>query len=213
MNRLRELRLEKMWLQSYVAELLEISTPAYCFYENKKREIPINTLIKLSNLFNVSIDYLLGRTDIKNFSDSNTTTASSTPNNSTKIPILRKTSEESSIFNSENIDGYEFAPSKYVKDNYEYFYLKVLDDSMNLKFQKNDLILVQKQDFLENGDIGVILVNKSETTIRKYIFQNNFVILQPMSFNTKYATQAYIPNSKYIKIVGKVILHFGEVQK
>lgn len=63
MNRLRELRELRKITQSDVANQLHISRQSYNFYENGQREPNLEMLIKLSDFYQVSIDYLLGRTD------------------------------------------------------------------------------------------------------------------------------------------------------
>lgn len=65
-NRLKSLRSEKEVGQKDIADFLNISTSAYGFYEQGKRKPPSEILNKLAEYFNVSVDYLLGRTDIKN---------------------------------------------------------------------------------------------------------------------------------------------------
>ncbi|KMT22974.1 helix-turn-helix domain-containing protein [Clostridium cylindrosporum] len=65
-SRLKELRREKDILQKDVAEKLNISTSAYGFYEQGKRTPDLTTLELLADFFNVSVDYLLGRTNNKN---------------------------------------------------------------------------------------------------------------------------------------------------
>lgn len=60
---LKKLRLEKHLLQKDVAQYLGLTTKAYCFYELGEREPSIETLIKLCDLFEVSADYLIGRSD------------------------------------------------------------------------------------------------------------------------------------------------------
>jgi transcriptional regulator with XRE-family HTH domain len=61
--RLKELRNMKGVLQSDVAKMLDVSTRAYRHYENGDREPNIFTLITLADFFNVSLDYLVGRSD------------------------------------------------------------------------------------------------------------------------------------------------------
>lgn len=62
-ERLKELRLEKGTKQKDVAEYIGLTTKAYCFYELGKREPSIQTLSKLCDYFDVSADYLIGRSD------------------------------------------------------------------------------------------------------------------------------------------------------
>ncbi|MBR1431654.1 helix-turn-helix transcriptional regulator [Ruminococcus sp.] len=58
---LKELRQEKGDTQSDVASALNISQKAYSYYERGEREPSIDMLIQISNYFNVTVDYLLGR--------------------------------------------------------------------------------------------------------------------------------------------------------
>ena len=66
MNRLKSLREEKGLFQSDIAKVLGVSIAAVGFYENEKRDMSPETIIKLAEYFNVSTDYLLGKTDIRN---------------------------------------------------------------------------------------------------------------------------------------------------
>lgn len=66
MNRLRELRIEKDLLQSDIAKLINKSERTVGFYETGERDMNTETLAILANFFNVSIDYLLGKSDIRN---------------------------------------------------------------------------------------------------------------------------------------------------
>lgn len=65
-TRLKELRMKKEKLQKDVAEYLEITTSAYGYYENGLRQPSPDVLLKLAEYFDVSIDYLLGRSNISN---------------------------------------------------------------------------------------------------------------------------------------------------
>ncbi len=62
-RRIRELREDHDFSQRKVAEILKMKQPQYFRYEQGFRDIPTDILISLSDLYNVSIDYLLGRTD------------------------------------------------------------------------------------------------------------------------------------------------------
>ena len=65
-ERLKLLRLEIKLTQKEIAEKLGISQQAYAVWETGKRNPNQKTLNILSDFFNVSTDYLLGNTDIKN---------------------------------------------------------------------------------------------------------------------------------------------------
>ncbi len=57
---LRELREQHSYRQEYIAKYLGITQQTYSNYELGLREIPLHHIIKLSNLYQVSTDYLLG---------------------------------------------------------------------------------------------------------------------------------------------------------
>lgn len=128
-----------------------------------------------------------------------------------KVPVVGKISAGMPILAVENIEGYEYAPSSQIKEGYIYFYLRVQGDSMNLKFNEGDIVLVQKQDTLENDEIGVILVDGNDATVKKYKSENGLVILEPMSTNPENTVQIYNPEKISIKIIGKVISYQGKV--
>ena len=66
MNRIKELRLEKGLLQSDIAKIINKTDRIIGFYESGERDPNTETLSLLADFFNVSIDYLLGKSDIRN---------------------------------------------------------------------------------------------------------------------------------------------------
>ncbi len=65
-ERLKQLREEKELRQGDIAKVLNITASAYGFYEQKRIEPNIEVLNKLASFYDVSVDYILGRTDIRN---------------------------------------------------------------------------------------------------------------------------------------------------
>lgn len=64
-ERIRNLREDKDLTQTNLAEYLHITQRTYSRYENDERAIPIEILSKLADYHQTSVDYLIGRTDIK----------------------------------------------------------------------------------------------------------------------------------------------------
>ena len=62
-ERLIEQRKLNKLTQRQVADCLKIAQPSYIRYENGTSEPSLETLVKLADLFDVTIDYLLGRTE------------------------------------------------------------------------------------------------------------------------------------------------------
>ncbi len=69
MNRIKQLREEKGWSQEDLGRMLSVQKSAVSKYENERIPLTGETLILLSKIFNVSIDYLLGITDIRHPTD------------------------------------------------------------------------------------------------------------------------------------------------
>lgn len=63
--RIRDLRGDHDLSQTAVAKLLGMSQTGYSKYETGENDIPTRVLLVLADLYGVSVDYLLGRTDIK----------------------------------------------------------------------------------------------------------------------------------------------------
>jgi transcriptional regulator with XRE-family HTH domain len=64
-NRLRDLREDRDLKQKDIADLLKIHQTTYSDYELNKLNIPVPVLHTLADFYNVSVDYLLGRTGEK----------------------------------------------------------------------------------------------------------------------------------------------------
>ncbi len=67
--RLRELRQSKQLTQEELSKILKIPRSTYANYENGSREPDNNTISLISDYFNVSVDYLFGKTDIKKYTE------------------------------------------------------------------------------------------------------------------------------------------------
>lgn len=63
--RLRDLREDSDKKQKHLAEVLGCTQQAYSRYENQKAQLSYELLFTLADYYNTSIDYLLGRTDIR----------------------------------------------------------------------------------------------------------------------------------------------------
>ena len=66
-QKIRDLREDADLTQTEISRQLNISQRAYSHYENGTRDIPTDILIAIADFYNVSIDYLLERTDKKHF--------------------------------------------------------------------------------------------------------------------------------------------------
>ncbi|MBD5117882.1 MAG: helix-turn-helix transcriptional regulator [Clostridiales bacterium] len=61
--RLRELRKAKKWTQEEAAKQFDVPLRTYCRYESGERETPFPIAVRIADVFQVSLDYLAGRTN------------------------------------------------------------------------------------------------------------------------------------------------------
>lgn len=66
-KRIRDLREDKDLTQREMGEILVCSQRVYSNYERGDLDIPTEILIKLADFHNVSVDYILNRTDVRTF--------------------------------------------------------------------------------------------------------------------------------------------------
>ena len=64
-QRIQALRTDADMSQRQLSEILHISQRSYSHYETGSRNIPVEMLIRLANYYDISVDYLVGRTDKK----------------------------------------------------------------------------------------------------------------------------------------------------
>ena len=160
----------------------------------------------LSRALNVDTAWLLGFSDkMESFRNYNNKEEKAIP-----LPVIGKIAAGQPILAVENVIDMAFCPESYMQKDLVYFWLKVQGDSMNLKFNDGDYILIQQQPTLENDEIGVIMIN-DEATVKKYTKAGNVVILEPLSTNLEHKTMFYDLKEFDIRIIGKVIAYQGKI--
>ena len=65
-QRIRALREDNDYTQSYIASLLNVGQRTYAEYELGKTRIPVESLIKLAKHYNVDMNYISGISNVKN---------------------------------------------------------------------------------------------------------------------------------------------------
>lgn len=122
------------------------------------------------------------------------------------IPIVGIIRAGQPILAEENLGGYFPTDRQFIPNDREYFYLRIKGDSMDKEFKESSLVLVQKQEYIENGEIGVVLVNGYDATVKKIFIKDNLITLMPQSSNPEHQPQIYDMSKEEVKILGKVVL-------
>ena len=130
------------------------------------------------------------------------------------VPIVGKIAAGQPILAEEYLEGYlPVEPNIYglsVSD--DLFYLRVSGQSMNMRVKNGDYALIHKQEYAENGDIVVAIVNgDDEATLKRYKKLNEqFVLLEPMSTDPTIEPITVDLKDTKFQIIGKAIGHFGK---
>lgn len=89
------------------------------------------------------------------------------------IPIVGSISCGTPILAEENIENYILFPKAELNDG-EYFFLRATGESMiNIGIEAGDLVLVKKQDYIDEGDVAVVLLENNATLKRVFIDEHN----------------------------------------
>ena len=201
MNKLKLLRTERGESLEKIAKYLNVTIQTVSNYENEKRDMSPDTIIKLSEYFKVSTDYLLGKSDVRN--------PEKTSNISDKIymcPVYGQIPAGEPNWAEECVEGrLPLDPNLMnIVDPEECYFLRVNGESMNKVIKNGAYALIRKTDWVENGEIAVVLVNGYDATLKKFTKNNDVVVLEPMSNDPTFQTQIYTKDTP-IKIIGKYI--------
>ena len=122
----------------------------------------------------------------------------------TTAPVLSKVSAGMPMYSEENIVDYIYLPAHEVKAGKEVFGLVVEGDSMNQEFKEGDIVIVEKDSIVENGEIGVVMVNGYNATLKQVKYVQDSIVLMPKSDNPAHDPQIYNKDDE-VKSIGKVV--------
>ncbi len=121
------------------------------------------------------------------------------------IPVVGTIRTGPAIFAQQNISEYEYVNIEEAKDG-EYFYLDVVGDSMkDIRILEGDRVYIKKQSTLENGEVGVVLI-EDEATLKRVFYDKDKLVLK--SENEAYEPMVFTRkdiDEKNIKVLGKLI--------
>ena len=194
MNRIKELRNQNNLKQAELAKLLNVSPAALSGYETGKFEAELITYEKMAKIFDVSLDYLLGR-DAAHSSEG------------IRIPVLGSVPAGIPIEAIEDIVDWEDLPKSMASGGREYFALQVKGDSMWPDYLPGDTVIVRKQPTCQSGEDCVVYVNGYEATL-KQVRLNDDHSLTIVPRNQSYPPRTFSPEeieSLPVSIAGVVV--------
>lgn len=121
-----------------------------------------------------------------------------------KIPVVSKISAGLPIYSEENLIDYIYFATNKLNSGKEEFGLKVSGDSMDKIFQDGDIVVVEKDSVVENGQLGVVMINGYNATVKRIRYNSDQIILIPESNNSSHYPQVYGKDDE-VKIIGRVV--------
>lgn len=195
MNRIKLLRTEGGIKQADLAKAVGVSPAALSGYETGKYEADNETYLKIANHFQVSLDYLLGFSEIKRSDSAGATTIPVLGDVAAGIPIEAVTD----IVDYEEIDAALAATG-------DFFGLRIKGSSMEPRMREGDVVIVRKQDAAETGDTVVVLVNGNSATVKKIKYGPEGITLIPTnpSHDIQFYSAANV-ESLPVRVIGRVV--------
>ncbi len=159
--------------------------------ENMKRD----KIVKLAKALRVSPSYIMGIEEEQPVIETMPVK---------KIPVVSKISAGLPIYSEENLIDYIYFATDKIDSGKDKFGLLVSGDSMDKIFQDGDVVVVEKDSVVENGQLGVVMVNGYNATVKRIRYNGDQIMLIPESNNPIHFPQVYNTNDE-VKIVGKVV--------
>ena len=210
-ERLKSLRREKGWSQQRLADELELSKSSVNMYERGEREPGFETMEAIADLFNVDMNYLYGRTDIK-IADPIVLDHSAAPAprpipkgfepmpKMKKIPLIGSIACGEPITAEQNIEKMVDVPENIRCD----FSLTCHGDSMvDAGIHDKDVVYIRIQPEVENGEIAAVRID-GEATLKRVYYNPGTLTLMPA--NPAYAPMIYTGSQlEEVHIEGKAV--------
>ena len=126
-----------------------------------------------------------------------------------RIPILGRVAAGLPLYADEQIIGYTVTT---LNGGHEYFALRVCGDSMNaLGINDGDNVIVRKQDYADDGQVAVVLVDGEDATIKRFYKRGTTVTLVPQSASPAHHPQIYDASKTQIRIIGVVVQSITDI--
>lgn len=196
MSVIAKMRKKRGWSQEELAERLHVSRSAVAMWESGKNMPPAAMMYEIAQLFECTIDDLMGKTEARNEKRIM----------ALMIPVLGTIPAGIPLEAIEDIIDYEEAPLHWGRGEKEYFALQIHGDSMAPRYEDGDVVIFRKTETCESGQDCAVMVNGNDATFKRVRMLENGMILQAL--NPEYESYVYTAQQVRdlpVKIVGVVV--------
>lgn len=169
---LKNLRLSRNITQGELAAKLGISRSAVGMYETGGREPDFEMMEAIADIFNVDMDYLMGRSQVERKHPITPPNSEIPPGFQPMpemdiVPLVDRIACGTPITAEENIERMVCVPSKW----HATFTLTCEGTSMEPRIHDGDLVAIRSQPTVENGEVAAVRIDGEATLKRVYLHQ------------------------------------------
>lgn len=170
---LKNLRLSRNITQGELAAKLGISRSAVGMYETGGREPDFEMMEAIADIFNVDMDYLMGRSQVERKHPITPPNSEIPPGFQPMpemdiVPLVGRIACGTPITAEENIERMVCVPSKWNAT----FTLTCEGTSMEPRIHDGDLVAIRSQPTVENGEVAAVRIDGEATLKRVYLHQS-----------------------------------------
>lgn len=189
-QRIKTIRNNLKLTQAETAKRAKISRTYFADVERGRYNPSLETLNDIATALETTVESIISDGD----------------KNSFKVPVFGSVSAGNPLIAMEDIIEWEELPKKW--ENHGVFYgLRVKGSSMEPRISEGDIVIVKKQNDVNNGELAIVLINGDEATFKKVQKGPDGITL--IAFNpTVYPPHFYTNNdikNLPVQIIGKVI--------
>lgn len=225
---IKELRLQHNMSQLELAKIIGVTDKAVSSWENNIKTPRMGTLQRIADYFNIkkseiiegplglileSKPHTLTEAELKQaalnrvIARDKVTPIKPVLHHSYRIPILGRVAAGNPIYASEDVIGYQYIDESFQDDGYEYFALIIKGQSMEPTIMDGDTVIIRKQDYIEDGQIAIVLIDGEDATAKEVketpegivLIGHNTAVYQPHFYSRQEIQE--LP----VQIIGRVV--------
>ena len=197
---LKHLRLQAGMTQEELAKKLDKDYSTIGKWELGQRSPIMTDVIRIANLFDVSLEKLIGQSIIYDNAEQ-----VELDNNTVSIPVLGVIKAGIPIEAQQDIKEYIEIPKAWTRGGKSFYGLYISGDSMFPKYESKDIVIFEQTDDYQiaNGKDCAVMVNGDDATFKKVFLDDEGITLQ--AYNNMYPAMRFNKEqieSKPVRIIG-----------
>ena len=185
-----------------MSKKFNLSPPSISRYTRGEMVPKITTVKAMASYFDVNAEWLMGR-DASMYATEIIDDPSLETGGDITLSVFKNIRYDRPIFSNEKTGSSLSLPGKLLTQWGSAFALEISDDSMAPTLKTGDHVVIKLNTFLKSGDLTALHINHKDLVIRKVIFKNYQLILQP--HNPAFPVEIYDLHRDNVQVIGSVV--------